>query len=97
MYVVAASGLLKTDTLHKFLEKEFNYTDNTLYSTDEFYQNGGSWICGPDGKALNDQILRDEKIILAEIDQEKIIQVRENLDISEHYSRFDIFNKPLKS
>lgn len=96
MFVISASGLLKTETLHNFLEKEFNYTDSSNFSTEEFYQNGGSWICEPNGKTLVDPLLRDEGILLAEIDQESIIEERQNLDISGHYSRFDVFNKPLK-
>ena len=95
MYVIAASGLLRTNTLHTFLKKEFDFTDSSFYSKDEFYQNGGSIIRDPKGKEVAGPIIGEEGLLIAEIDQELVIQERQNLDISGHYSRFDIFNKPL--
>lgn len=95
MYVIAASGLLRTTTIHTFLEKELHYTDNSFYSDEEFYQNGGSVIRNPKGKEIAGSLIGEEGFLIADIDQELIIQERQNLDISGHYSRFDIFNKPL--
>jgi hypothetical protein len=34
--------------------------------------------------------------VYADIDAALVIKERQNLDISGHYSRFDIFNKPLR-
>lgn len=95
-YIIAASGLLSADTVHKVLEKEFSYTNNSFYTTEEFYQNGGSMITNPRGKNVAEPLIGEEGILIGEIDQELVIQERQNLDISGHYSRFDIFNKPLK-
>ena len=96
-YVIAASGLLSASMVHNLLENEFSFTDNSCYTTDEFYQNGGSMIANPRGKNVVDPLIGEEGILLAEIDQDFVIQERQNLDISGHYSRFDIFNKPLKN
>jgi len=94
-YVIAASGLLSSSSIHTLLEKEFSFKDNSSFSTEEFYQNGGSMVYSPNGKQLIDPLMDEEGILLADIDQEFVIQERQNLDISGHYSRFDIFNKPL--
>ena len=96
LYVIAASGLLSTSTVHKILEKEFSYTDETFYSTEEFYQNGGSMVANPRGKNIVEPIIGEEELLLADIDKEFVLQERQNLDISGNYSRFDIFNMPLK-
>jgi len=39
-------------------------------------------------------LVNEEGIIYAEIDPLVAIEERQNLDISGHYSRFDLFNKP---
>ena len=95
-FIIASSGLLRADTVHKFLEKEYNYTDSTFYSNEEFYQNGGSWICGPNGKVITEPLINEEGILFGDVNLEQAIQERQNLDISGHYSRFDIFNYPLR-
>lgn len=96
MFVIAASGLLRADTIHNFLEKEYTFTDSSSFTKEKYYQNGGSWICGPNGKPIVDPLIGEEGILITDIDQDFVIQERQNLDISGHYSRFDIFNKPLK-
>lgn len=97
MYVIAASGLLRTKTVHKILEKDYNLTITDNFSEEEFYQNGGSMICDPRGEIIAGPLIEEEGFLIAEVEQELVIQERQNLDISGHYSRFDIFNKPLKS
>ena len=95
-YIIAASGLLSTKTLHSFLEKEYSYSDNSFYSEEEFYQNGGSMIMDPRGKNVVEPLIGEEGFLIADLDQQLVIQERQNLDISGNYSRFDIFNTPLK-
>ena len=52
-------------------------------------------ITNPRGKNVIDPLIGEEGLLIADIDRDFIIQERQNLDISGHYSRFDIFNKPL--
>jgi aliphatic nitrilase len=40
-------------------------------------------------------LVDEEGIIYADVDPLIVIKERQNLDISGHYSRFDIFNRPL--
>lgn len=66
-----------------------------MEATNRSWQNGGSMIVAPTGKIVAEPIIDEEGIIYANIDPLVAIQERQNLDISGHYSRFDIFNKPL--
>ncbi len=56
------------------------------------WQNGGSMIVDPTGKVVAGPLVDEEGILYADIDPLIAIQERQNLDISGHYSRFDIFN-----
>ena len=55
---------------------------------------GGSMIVDPTGKVVAGPLVNEEGILYADIDPLVAIQWRYNFDISGHYSRFDIFNKP---
>ena len=60
------------------------------------WQNGGSMIVDPSGNVVTGPLVDDEGIIYADVDPRVAIEERQNLDISGHYSRFDIFQKPLR-
>ena len=49
----------------------------------------------PEVRCLHARMVDEEGILYADLDPKIAIQERQNLDISGHYSRFDIFNKPL--
>ncbi len=51
-------------------------------------------IVDPTGKIVAGPLIDEEGILYADLDPLLAIQERQNLDISGHYSRFDIFNKP---
>jgi len=59
-----------------------------------YWQNGGSMIVNPKGETIAGPLVEEEGILYANIDQQLVIEERQNLDISGHYSRFDLFNKP---
>ena len=64
----------------------------TTYRT---LHNGGSMIADPTGKIVTGPLVDEEGILYAEVDPMLAIKERQNLDISGHYSRFDIFNRPI--
>jgi nitrilase len=67
-----------------------------MESSDRSWKNGGSLIVDPTGKVVAGPLVDEEGIIYADIDPLLTVKERKNFDISGHYSRFDIFNKPLK-
>ncbi len=66
-YIIALSGLLTTKTIHSFLKNEFNFTDSTNYSTEEYYQNGGSMIMDPEGINVFEPLIGEENVLLTYI------------------------------
>ncbi len=91
LWVVSTSGLIRPSDFSHLDESEFpmkNIMENHTVS----WQNGGSMIVDPTGKVVAGPLVDEEGILYADIDPLIAIQERQNLDISGHYSRFDIFN-----
>ncbi|MFX0205438.1 MAG: carbon-nitrogen hydrolase family protein [Candidatus Hodarchaeota archaeon] len=93
-WVISTSGLLRPTDFSHLKESEFPMKTD-LESHSRSWQNGGSLIVDPTGKVMSGPLVDKEGIIYADIDPKIAIQERQNFDISGHYSRFDIFNKPL--
>ncbi|MFX1508453.1 MAG: carbon-nitrogen hydrolase family protein [Promethearchaeota archaeon] len=93
-WVISTSGLLRPTDFSHLKESEFPMK-NDLESHSKSWQNGGSLIVDPTGNVISGPLVDKEGIIYADIDPKIAIQERQNFDISGHYSRFDIFNKPL--
>ncbi|MHA1200571.1 MAG: nitrilase-related carbon-nitrogen hydrolase, partial [Candidatus Heimdallarchaeaceae archaeon] len=92
-WVMSTSGLIRpTDFAH--LDASEFPMKNILESRKSSWQNGGSIIVNPKGEVVAGPLVNEEGIIYAEIDPLVAIEERQNLDISGHYSRFDLFNKP---
>ncbi len=53
---------------------------------------GGSCIAGPDGKWILEPVTGKEGLFTAELDFNRVLEERQNLDISGHYSRPDVLN-----
>lgn len=94
-YSIAASGILRAETLHHFLQK-VGFNDDSLFTEKEFYQNGGSVAYDPSGKQIIDYLVGKEGTLLVDVHKKNVIEERQNFDYSGNYSRFDIFNEPLK-
>ncbi len=92
-WVISTSGLLRPTDLSHLTEKEFPMK-HIMEAHSESWQNGGSMIVEPAGKIVAGPLIDKEGIIYTDVDPMVAIQERQNLDISGHYSRFDIFNKP---
>lgn len=97
-WVLSVSGLIRTEDLIELSEDEFPVKKflNLEKKKGKLWQNGGSVIADPKGKFVNEPLINKEGIIYADIDFTKAIEERQNFDYSGHYSRFDIFNSPLK-
>jgi nitrilase len=93
-WVLSVSGFLRpTDFVH-LSESEFPMK-SVMDSHSENWANGGTVIVDPAGNIVAGPLVDEEGILYADLDPKIAIQERQNLDISGHYSRFDIFNKPL--
>ncbi len=94
-WVMSVSGLLRPTDFSHLSESEFPMKAS-MEANATNWANGGSVIADPIGKLIAGPLVDKEGIIYANIDLELVIKERQNLDISGHYSRFDIFNKPLR-
>jgi nitrilase len=92
-WVASTSGLIRPTDFSHLDEFDFPMKGIMENRTDS-WQNGGSMIVDPTGKIIAGPLVDEEGILYADIDPLLAIQERQNLDISGHYSRFDIFNKP---
>ena len=95
-YCIGASGMLKAEVLHEFLKK-MDFEDTSKFTSEEFYQNGGSVVYSPKGECIKGPLIGKEGILVSSIEKDFVIQERQNFDYSGHYSRFDIFNEPLRT
>ncbi|MHA2429003.1 MAG: carbon-nitrogen hydrolase family protein, partial [Candidatus Hermodarchaeia archaeon] len=94
-WVISVSGLLRPTDFAHLSESEFPMK-SLMESHPTSWANGGSVIVDPTGKVVEGPLVDKEGIVYADIDAALVIKERQNLDISGHYSRFDIFNKPLR-
>ncbi len=97
-WVISVSGLLRTKDLISVPETDFPVKKylNLEENESKFWQNGGTVIADPKGNFVNEPLVRKEGIVYADIDFMKAIEERQNFDYSGHYSRFDIFNEPMR-
>ncbi|MHA1909002.1 MAG: carbon-nitrogen hydrolase family protein [Candidatus Thorarchaeota archaeon] len=93
-WVISVSGMLRPTDFSHLPTEEFPMKD-AMESATENWMNGGSMIVNPKGEIVVPPLVDEEGIIYADVDPMVAIQERQNLDISGHYSRFDIFNRPL--
>ncbi len=95
-WVISVSGFLRSADFSHLKESEFPMK-HTMETRREMWANGGSVVVDPTGKIVAGPLVDEEGVIYADIDPALAIQERQNFDISGHYSRFDIFNRPLRS
>ncbi len=66
------------------------HLERILENCPELITDGGSCICGPDGKWIVEPQLNYEGLIEAEVEFNRVLEERQNFDASGHYSRPDI-------
>jgi nitrilase len=89
-WVISVSGMLAKQDIDHLSDEVFPVKQKVIGS-DGYWNNGGSVIVNPKGEIVAGPLIDEEGIIYAELDVESVIKERHNLDISGHYSRFDIF------
>jgi nitrilase len=94
-WVISVSGFLRPTDFSHLTEDEFPMKE-VMESFDKNWLNGGTVISDPTGQFTADPLVDSEGIVYADLDPLAAIEERQNFDISGHYSRFDIFNKPLR-
>ena len=94
-WVLSTSGLIRPEDFSHLNYEEFPVKDE-ITSVKGSLQNGGSMIVDPTGKTVAGPLIDEEGILYCDVDPMLAVEERQNLDISGHYSRFDIFQKPLK-
>lgn len=94
-WVISVSGFLRSEDFSHLAKEDFPMKE-VMESFDGNWMNGGTVISDPTGRFVADPLVNEEGIVYADLDTLTAIKERQNFDISGHYSRFDIFNKPLK-
>ncbi len=66
------------------------HLDKILENAPEILSTGGTCLAAPDGEWLIAPLETEEKLLIAEINHQKVREERQNLDITGHYSRPDV-------
>jgi nitrilase len=61
-----------------------------LADAPEFLEKGGSCIIGPDGSVLAGPLWKEEGILYADLDLNRVIEEHQLLDVVGHYARPDV-------
>jgi nitrilase len=85
-FALSVSGLMRTTDFPKYTP----HLDKILKNAPETLANGGSCIAGPDGEWVVAPVLNKEGLIIETLDFNKVLEERQNFDVSGHYSRPDV-------
>ena len=66
------------------------HLDKILENAPAILSNGGTCLAAPDGEWLIEPFTMEEKLVIAEINHQKVREERQNLDLAGHYSRPDV-------
>ena len=66
------------------------YREEMIRNSKGAWSDGGSCISAPDGTWVIEPVVDREGLFTAELDFNRILEERQNLDISGHYSRPDV-------
>lgn len=85
-FVVSVSGLMTRDDF----PPDTPYRDEIVKNAPEQLTDGGSCIAGPDGEWVLEPVVGKEGLFIETIDFNRVLEERQNLDVSGHYSRPDV-------
>lgn len=85
-YVVSVGGLMRRDDIGRNLP----HAQHLIDSADDVMANGGSCVAAPDGEWLLQPQDGNEALFVVELDHQRVLEERQNLDVSGHYSRPDV-------
>ena len=85
-YVISVGGLMSV----KDFPEDLPYRKEIIRDAVDPLTDGGSCIAGPDGSWVLEPIVEKEGLFTASIDFNRILEERQNMDVSGHYSRPDV-------
>ncbi|MDG1571246.1 carbon-nitrogen hydrolase family protein [Robiginitalea sp. M366] len=85
-YVLSVSSLLRTADI----PKDLPHREAILENAPEVLANGGSCIAGPSGEWVIPPVIGKEGLITCTLDFNKVLEERQNFDVSGHYARPDV-------
>ena len=85
-FVISVSGLMTK----KDFPKDMPHYDFIMQNAPEVMADGGSCIADPSGEWIIEPIVSKEGIFTAELDFNRVLEERQNLDVCGHYSRPDV-------
>lgn len=85
-YVISVSSLMSV----KDFPEDTPHRSEIVRNAVDPLANGGSCIAGPDGSWILEPIAEKEGLFTASIDFNRVLEERQNLDVSGHYSRPDV-------
>jgi len=92
-FVLSAAGLLRREDW----SEELAFADRLKAATSDMpWANGGSCLCGPDGRWIVEPVNGQAGIFHADIDPATVRRARRHFDPSGHYSRPDVFQLKVK-
>lgn len=85
-FAVSVSGLMRIADF----PPDTPYRDEIVKNAVDPLTDGGSCVAGPDGEWILEPVVGKEGLFTAELDFNRVLEERQNLDISGHYSRPDV-------
>jgi nitrilase len=85
-FVVSVGGLMCV----KDFPSDTPYRDEIVRNAVDPLTDGGSCIAGPDGEWIVEPVVGKEGLFTGTIDFNRVLEERQNLDVSGHYSRPDV-------
>lgn len=85
-FVISVSALMRISDF----PAETPYLDQIIEKAIDPLTDGGSCVAGPDGQWILEPVVGEEGLFTAELDFNRVLEERQNLDISGHYSRPDV-------
>ena len=86
VYVIGCCSAMRIDDL----PDHFSFKGSASVSADGWINPGDSVIVDPDGKVLAGPLHERQEILLAEVDPQRIVGPRWQLDVAGHYARLDV-------
>ncbi len=67
------------------------HLDKIFANAPEILSNGGTCLAAPEGELIIEPFITQEKLLIAEINHQKVREEHQNLDVAGHYSRPDVW------
>jgi len=91
-FVLASGALMRASSLPPELEAH----PDRVTGPDQWVLRGGSAIIGPDGKYVVEPVYDEPRILIAELDLQRVSEESMTLDVTGHYHRPELFDfRPL--